>query len=112
MRYEQVIFNQTSSVIVRTCNANKKDSDEDEPIFNVGEDPLNTPLDQCIQCDDYHGISKRKHRRKKDSNNVGIVSDDEKRLLDNIKSQHKSQHDWESNFDIGPLGGGFKPKWQ
>lgn len=90
-------------------------SEEDEPILHVGESSLNskgtswkhgcscTPLDQCIQSNDYHGISKRKRRKKNsNNNNDSIVSDDEKSLLNQFRQKEKRNKE---SWDIGPIGG-------
>jgi hypothetical protein len=55
--------------------AGDSNSDEQEPIVHVGQYPGHpgncwkhgcscTPLKECTECNDYHGISKRRHKRK------------------------------------------------
>ena len=90
------------------------DSDDTEPIVHVNEYPGHpgncwkhgctcTPLQECIQCDDYHGISKRKRRKRKNKDgNDTVVSDEEKKLL----RQFRQQERWEAFDDFGPIGGG------
>jgi hypothetical protein len=121
---EQVLFNPTeyrasdnTKLIVRAGRKTDSDSGIDgEVIQHVGENPLNprgncikhgcnvcTPYDQCIQCDDYHGISKRKRKYKKRKTNENeIISDVEKLLLKQFRQQQK----WELQYDdFGPIGG-------
>jgi hypothetical protein len=119
MIFNQVLNNLnyigSPSLVVRAGRkSGHSDSDSNEPIVHVNEYPGHpgncwkygcscTPLNECTECDDYKGLSKRKRKKRKDKKESdAIISDSEKAVLRAFRQQDKfgSQFD-----DFEPLGG-------